>query len=66
MPACAGRSGPDAACHVPRRAFISDGEQYGPAVLNSSCAELVTTEAVKLNQIVVLKEYIVSTVNSQK
>jgi replication factor A1 len=58
--------GDDAAGPKKYKAVVSDGEQFGIAVLNSSCASLITSEAVKLNQIVVLKEYIVNTVGEKK
>ena len=46
--------------------MISDGEQYGFAILNSTCASLVTSEAVKVHQIVVLKEYVVQMLGDKK
>ena len=50
-------------CH---RVHISDGEQYGLAVLTAEPARLVHSEAVKANSLIVLKNYVVNQLGSTK
>ena len=51
---------------APGRVTISDGEQRGTAVLTADPCSLVFSEAIKVNQLVVLKEYLVNQVATQK
>lgn len=45
---------------------ISDGEQYGLAVLTGECAKMVTSETVKLHSLIVLKNYVVNQLANSK
>ena len=47
------------------RAVISDGEQYGQAIITSEVASLIASDAIKVNQLVVLKEYIINNVGGK-
>ena len=42
------------------KAQISDGELFGTAVLTTDVAHLITSEAVVINQLVTLKEYVIN------
>lgn len=51
---------------MPHRAQIGDGEQFGIGVITSECSTLITSDAVVLNQCVVLTEYIINTLANNK
>eukprot|EP00900_Chrysochromulina_parva_P016781 jgi/Chrpa1/25103/Chrysochromulina_OHIO_Genome00014025-RA len=48
------------------KVHISDGEQYGLAVLTGECAKMVTSETVKLHSLIVLKNYVVNQLANSK
>ena len=49
-----------------RRVQISDGEQYGLAVLTGESAKLLMSETVKLHSLIVLKNYVVNQLGTTK
>lgn len=46
------------------RAVISDGEQFATALITTDSAVLVTSNEVKVNDLVILKQYAVNAVGS--
>jgi hypothetical protein len=60
------RSSPSLTAAAPRRALLSDGKHFAAAVITSESAKLIFGEQVQVNQLIVLKNYLLTQVGAGK